>query len=85
MGTVNIGAYKNSDFDALGDKLSETYNMEERKVLLKAMQKLVSEECPVIPLYYQDYAFAYNPAAYDGWVFIKGSGILNKLSFLNKP
>jgi peptide/nickel transport system substrate-binding protein len=83
MGTVNIGAYKNSKFDALGDKLSETYNMDERKVLLKAMQKLVSEECPVIPLYYQDYAFAYNPAAYDGWVFIKGSGILNKLSFLN--
>jgi hypothetical protein len=29
--------------------------------------------------------FGYRPAAHDGWVFVKGSGILDKRSFLRQP
>jgi peptide/nickel transport system substrate-binding protein len=83
MGYLNIGAFKSSEFDSLGDKLAVTYETAKRKELLSKMQKIVSEECPIIPLYYQDYAFAYNADAYDEWVFIKGLGIFNKLSFLD--
>ena len=77
-------AIENSEFDTLGTELASTYDMAKRKEILNQMQVIMSEDCPIIPLYYQDYAFAYNPSAYDDWVFIKGLGILNKLSFLER-
>jgi hypothetical protein len=39
----------------------------------------------VIPLFFSEGTFAYRPAAYAGWVFVKGTGILDKRSFLPTP
>jgi hypothetical protein len=36
----------------------------------------------MIPLFFPEAALAYRPSVYDGWVFVKGSGILDKRSFL---
>ena len=39
-----------------------------------------------MPLVYPEGAYAYAPEAYDGWIYVKGEGILDKRSFLaNDP
>ncbi|WP_432664536.1 ABC transporter substrate-binding protein [Wukongibacter baidiensis] len=82
-GTLNIGAYSNPEFDAEADKLDEEFEPEARQEILNKMQKVVSEDYPFIPLYYPEIVFAYNQEAYDGWTFIAGKGIINKLSFVS--
>lgn len=82
-GFLNIGAYSSADFDALADELSTEYDLEARKTIIKDMQTVVAEDVPFLPLYYKDLVYAYNPDAYDGWVFMKGAGIINKLSLID--
>ncbi|MFP3339842.1 hypothetical protein R0J91_17830, partial [Micrococcus sp. SIMBA_131] len=48
VGSVNIGAYKNADFDALSEQLSTTFKEEERMKVIKEMQSLVAEDSPFI-------------------------------------
>ncbi|WP_342431146.1 ABC transporter substrate-binding protein [Neobacillus sp. FSL H8-0543] len=83
VGSVNIGAYKNPEFDALAEKLKNTIDETERETLIKEMQAFVAEDSPIIPLYYQEIVNAYNPSVYDGYVFQVGKGIINKLSFVS--
>ena len=46
----------------------------------------LAEDAPVVPLVYPEGAYAYAPEAYDGWIYVKGEGILDKRSFLaNDP
>ncbi|WP_045519376.1 ABC transporter substrate-binding protein [Neobacillus niacini] len=83
LGSVNIGAYKNPEFDVLGEKLKSTLDETERTKLIKEMQTFVAENSPIITLYYQEIVNAYNPKVYDGFVFQVGKGIINKLSFVS--
>jgi peptide/nickel transport system substrate-binding protein len=83
LGSVNIGAYKNPEFDALAEKLKNTIDETERTNLIKEMQAFVAEDSPIITLYYQEIVNAYNPKVYDGFVFQVGKGIINKLSFVS--
>lgn len=83
IGYVNIGAYKNPEFDKVSDQLDAEYNPEKRKELLFKMQEIVAEDCPIITLYYPIEAYAYNPSVYDGWKYTKGKGIINTLSLVN--
>lgn len=84
IGTVNIGGYKNPEFDQLGEKLKQTYDETERLSLIKDMQAFVAEDAPFITLYYQEIVGAFNPAKYDQYVFQVGKGIINKLSFVSR-
>lgn len=83
LGSVNIGGYKNPDFDQLGEKLKNTFEETERTNLIKEMQAFVAEDSPIVTLYYQEIVNAYNPKKYDGFVFQVGKGIINKLSFVS--
>ena len=83
IGSVNIGAYQNEEFDQLAEQLSSTYDAEERMKVIHDMQTLVSEDSPFVTLYYQEIVNAYNPSVYDGYVFQAGKGIINKLSFVS--
>jgi peptide/nickel transport system substrate-binding protein len=82
VGSVNIGGYKNTDFDQLGEKLKNTYEESERASLINEMQAFVANDAPFVTLYYQEIVNAYNPGKYDGFVFQVGKGIINKLSFV---
>ena len=44
--------------------------------------RLLAKDAPAIPLFFSEGRFAFRPAIHDGWVFIKGSGIFDKRSFL---
>ncbi|MCA1321460.1 ABC transporter substrate-binding protein [Bacillus tianshenii] len=83
IGSVNIGAYKNAEFDTLSEELSSTFDEDERMTIIKDMQSIVATDAPFITLYYQEIVNAYNPSVYDGYVFQVGKGIINKLSFVS--
>ncbi|KON88524.1 peptide ABC transporter substrate-binding protein [Sporosarcina globispora] len=83
IGSVNIGGYKNPEFDQLGEKLKQTNDENERLSLIKDMQAFVASDTPFITLYYQEIVGAFNPAKYDQYVFQVGKGIINKLSFVS--
>lgn len=82
VGSVNIGGYKNAEFDKLADQLRATYEEEDRQKIIKELQSFVADEAPIITLFYQEIVNAYNPKVYDGYVFQTGKGIINKLSFV---
>jgi peptide/nickel transport system substrate-binding protein len=50
--------------------------------LSKQIQERIAENLPFIPLMSPGGNFAYRPAAYDGWVYMKGTGIVTIWSFL---
>jgi peptide/nickel transport system substrate-binding protein len=50
--------------------------------LAKQIQERIAENLPFIPLMSPGGNFAYRPAAYDGWVYMKGTGIMTIWSFL---
>ncbi|WP_191567568.1 ABC transporter substrate-binding protein [Metabacillus idriensis] len=83
IGTVNIGGYKNEEFDQLGEKLRGTYDENERLNLIKEMQAFVADYAPFVTLYYQEIVNAFDPSKYDQYVFQVGKGIINKLSFVS--
>lgn len=83
IGSVNIGGYKNIQFDKLAEKLKETFGEAERTAIIKEMQSLVAEDAPFVTLYYQEIVNAFNPEKYDQFVFQVGKGIINKLSFVS--
>ena len=48
----------------------------------KQIQERIATNLPFIPLMSPGGNFAYRPAAYDGWVYMKGTGIVTIWSFL---
>ncbi len=84
-GTINIGGYKNSEVDRLGNELAATAEPARQKRILYEMQKAIAADLPVHVLFYQDGIYAYRPERHDAWVYQKGQGIVNKLSFVDPP
>ena len=82
IGNSNVGGYKNPAADKLADELRVTTDLEKQKTLVRQMEALIAQEMPFVLLYYADGNYVYRTAAYDKWVYQKGQGIFNKLSFL---
>ena len=49
---------------------------------MTAELRLLARDAPAIPLFFSEGTFAFRPAIHNGWVFVKGAGILDKRSFL---
>jgi peptide/nickel transport system substrate-binding protein len=78
----NYGGYRSTEFDALADRIAATVDVGERRAVVEAALRTINADAPVVPLFFPEAAFAYRPAIYDGWVFVKGTGILDKRSFV---
>lgn len=85
VGPINIGGYKNSEIDRLGNQLLVTVDPARQKQIITEMQKILAQDVPVHVLFYGDVIMAYRQGAYDGWAFQKGQGIVTKLSFVDRP
>lgn len=85
LGTINIGGYRNAEIDALGERLAAAVDLTEQRRIAFEMQAIVARDLPVHVLFYADGIFAYRSNVFDGWVFQKGQGIVNRLSFANPP
>ncbi len=82
VGTLNVVGYKNAALDPLLEQQAQTGDRGQRKKILDEIQQIVAQDMPFATLFYPDLIFAIRPAAYDGWAFQKGEGIIHKLSFL---
>lgn len=79
---LNYAAYRSRAFEALADRVASAPDRGARRRAVAAELTLLARDLPVIPLFFSEGRFAYRPAIHDGWVFVKGSGILDKQSFL---
>jgi ABC-type transport system substrate-binding protein len=79
---LNDGGYRSPAFDALATRAASAVSVRVRRALVNEQLRLLARELPAVPLLFGGGTFAYRPAAYDRWVSIKGSGILDKRSLL---
>ncbi|MGI8414556.1 MAG: ABC transporter substrate-binding protein [Solirubrobacteraceae bacterium] len=79
---LNFGGYRSKAFDALAERVASAPDPQARHRAVRAELALLASDVPSIPLFFSRGIFAYIPAIYSGWVFIKGTGILDKRSFL---
>jgi peptide/nickel transport system substrate-binding protein len=79
---LNFTGYRSRAFDALAQKVASAPDVQTRRAGTGAELQLLARDLPVVPLFFTEGTFAYRPAAYGSWVFVKGTGILDKRSFL---
>jgi len=79
---LNYTGYKSAKFDKLAAEVAAATNPETRRQKVQSELKLLANDAPVVPLFFQQGAFAYRPQVYSRWVVLPGTGILDKRSFL---
>ncbi|MBW3556735.1 MAG: hypothetical protein KY454_07330 [Actinobacteria bacterium] len=79
---LNYSGYRSPAFDALVQRVSTTADPVARQAAVQEALRLLAEDVPVVPLVFSTGIFSFRPAIYDGWVFVKGTGILDKRSFV---
>ncbi|MGH2899374.1 MAG: ABC transporter substrate-binding protein, partial [Solirubrobacteraceae bacterium] len=79
---LNDGSYRSALFDELAETSASARTGRERREIVRDELRLLARELPVLPLLFGGGTIAYRPRAYDRWVSVRGSGILDKRSFL---
>ncbi|HEV2059085.1 MAG TPA: ABC transporter substrate-binding protein, partial [Solirubrobacteraceae bacterium] len=79
---LNNGAYRSAAFDELAERAASAATVRERREIVDAQLRLLARELPAVPLLFGGGTLAYRPTTYAGWVSIRGSGLLDKRSFL---
>jgi peptide/nickel transport system substrate-binding protein len=82
LGSLNIGAFKNEKIDKLVEELNAAPDLAKRTEAGRKLEAAVAEELPFITLFYENGAYAFRPATYDGYVFHKLWGTIHKFSFI---
>lgn len=80
--SLNEAGYVSTGFDALSDRIATTSDPAARSAVVRETLRLLAADAPVVPLLFSNGAYTFRPAIYDGWVFVKGSGIVDKRSFV---
>jgi len=79
---LNFSGYRSQAFDALARRVASAPDARTRMAATRAELRLLARDLPSIPLFFSEGTFAHRVAAYDGWTFVQGAGILDKRSFL---
>ena len=79
---LNYSGYRSAAFDELAERTATAGTASERTAAVADQLRVITEDAPVIPLFFVQGRFAFRSAGYDGWVFVKGTGILDKRSFV---
>jgi peptide/nickel transport system substrate-binding protein len=82
VGWANLTGMADAELDKLEAEYVTNPDPNRQKELNTAIQKRFAEVAPFIPLFSPSGNFAYHPKAYDGWVYMKGTGIMTAWSFL---
>jgi peptide/nickel transport system substrate-binding protein len=82
VGSFNLAGYADAEVDAWTEAAATAASADERRELLWAVQERIARDVPFVPLVYRDGLYAYRPAAFDGWSYQAGQGIVHKRSFL---
>ena len=84
-GSLNYTGYRSAAFDALAGRIASTADRGARLAAVTEMLQLLATDPPAVPLFFPSGRYAYRPSVYENWVYVKGSGILDKRSFLEAP
>jgi ABC-type transport system substrate-binding protein len=79
---LDHSGYQNPAFDALTEQISTTVEPGARRAAVDGALRLLEGDAPVVPLVFVNGTFAVRPSVFNGWVYIKGTGILDKRSFV---
>lgn len=79
---LNYAGYRSQSFEALADRVASATDRRSRRRAVAAELRLLARDMPAIPLFFPEGRFAYRPAIHNGWLYVKGAGILDKRSFL---
>jgi peptide/nickel transport system substrate-binding protein len=85
VGWANMTGMSDPQLDAITAEYLSTPDPARLETLNKQMQERFAQVLPFIPLMSPGGNFAYRPEAYDGWVYVKGTGIMTAWSFLPPP
>lgn len=78
----NASGYRSPEFDRLARRVETAASPRARRLAVRDELGLLARDVPAIPLFFSQGVFAQRPSIYPGWVFVKGTGILDKRSFL---
>ncbi|MBV8528849.1 MAG: hypothetical protein JOZ75_11070 [Candidatus Dormibacteraeota bacterium] len=79
---LNLTGYASQEFDADAARVDTASDPAARHAAVESLVDRLAQDAPAVPLYFAKGEFAVRPGVYDGWVFVTGSGILDKLSFV---
>jgi peptide/nickel transport system substrate-binding protein len=82
IGWGNLTGVCDEQLDTLLEEFVSSTDPETTHDLGEQIQQRIAENLPFIPLMSPGGNFAYRPAAHDGWVYMKGTGIVTVWSFL---
>jgi peptide/nickel transport system substrate-binding protein len=82
IGWGNLTGICDKELDGLLDQFVSNTDPAKTEDLSKQIQERIATNLPFIPLMSPGGNFAYRPATYDGWVYMKGTGIMTVWSFL---
>ena len=81
---LNYSGYRSGQFERLADRVDSAPTIGSRRRAVAAELRLLARDMPVVPLVFTPGSFAYRSAAYDGWLYVAGSGIFEKRSFIRR-
>jgi peptide/nickel transport system substrate-binding protein len=79
---LNASGYRSAAFDRAAARVLSAPTKRERRLATQEELRLLARDVPAIPLFFSRGVFANRPSIYPGWVFVEGTGILDKRSFL---
>jgi peptide/nickel transport system substrate-binding protein len=82
---LNYGGYRSARFESLTDRVASARTTAERERAVVDQVELLADDLPALPLFFGGGTFAYRGGTYDGWVDVRGTGILDKRSFVDGP
>jgi peptide/nickel transport system substrate-binding protein len=82
IGWANLTGVADTELDSLLAEFVTTPDPTRSDELSKSIQERIAEALPFIPLMSPGGNFAVNSDAYDGWVYMRGNGIMTPWSFV---
>lgn len=82
VGWANLSGVGDARLDEIMAEYVSTPDPDQLEALNRQMQERFAEVLPFVPLMSPGGNFAYRPEAYDGWVYMKGTGIMTAWSYL---
>jgi peptide/nickel transport system substrate-binding protein len=79
---LDHSGYSNPGLDQLLDRVATMLDPAGRKAAVDDTLRLIDNDAPLVSLVFVNGTYAYRPAVYNGWVYVKGTGILDKRSFV---
>ncbi len=81
-GVLNRSGYRSAAFDRLAAQVAAAPSPGTRRHAVAALLERLAHDAPAVPLLFSDGAFGYRSTSPVGWLFVAGSGILDKQSLL---